>query len=108
MTMTNFCRVSDASGRAVPASARSAISIASSGPSPWRADGRAVEAGKGRRAFQGNRIGRGAGVGRVLASRDRYAAFRARRVVVKARIVKMAGRDSTGRAFTCATSNETA
>src|SRR6185369_1276917 len=42
--------------------------------------------------FQGNRIGRGAGVGRVLANRDRYAAFRARRVIVKTRIVKMAGK----------------
>jgi type IV secretory pathway VirD2 relaxase len=47
---------------------------------------------KQRSGFQGNRIGRGAGVGRVLASRDRYAAFRARRVVVKTRIVKMAGK----------------
>jgi type IV secretory pathway VirD2 relaxase len=47
---------------------------------------------KPRSGFQGNRIGRGAGVGRVLASRDRYAAFRARRVVVKTRIVKMAGK----------------
>lgn len=45
-----------------------------------------------RSEFQGNRIGRGSGVGRVLASRDRYAAFRARRVVVKTRIVKMAGK----------------
>lgn len=42
-------------------------------------------------AFQGSRIGRGAGVGRVLASRDRYAAYRQRRVIVKARIVKLAG-----------------
>src|SRR5690242_16405026 len=41
---------------------------------------------KPRSGFRGNRIGRGAGVGRVLASRDRYAAFRARRVVVKTRI----------------------
>jgi len=48
------------------------------------------------RGFRGNRIGRGAGVGRVLASRDRYAAFRARRVVVKARIVKMAGKGLDG------------
>lgn len=47
---------------------------------------------KRRSGFQGNRIGRGAGVGRVLANRDRYAAFRARRVVVKTRIVKMAGK----------------
>lgn len=41
--------------------------------------------------FLGNRIGRGAGVGRVLATRDRYAAFRERRVVIKARIVKLKG-----------------
>jgi type IV secretory pathway VirD2 relaxase len=51
---------------------------------------------KGRSGFQGNRIGRGAGVGRVLASRDRYAAFRVRRVVVKTRIVKMAGKGLDG------------
>jgi type IV secretory pathway VirD2 relaxase len=43
-----------------------------------------------RSKFQGSRIGRGAGVGRVLSGRDRYASFRARRVIVKARIVKMA------------------
>lgn len=42
--------------------------------------------------FQGNRIGRGAGIGRVLASRDRYAAFRQRRVITKARIAKLAGK----------------
>lgn len=42
-------------------------------------------------AFHGSRIGRGAGVGRVLASRDRYAAYRQRRVIVKTRIVKLAG-----------------
>ena len=41
--------------------------------------------------FHGNRTGRGAGVGRVLASRDRYAAFRERRVIIKARIVKFKG-----------------
>jgi type IV secretory pathway VirD2 relaxase len=51
---------------------------------------------KGRSGFHGNRIGRGAGVGRVLASRDRYAAFRARRVVVKTRIVKIAGKGLDG------------
>jgi type IV secretory pathway VirD2 relaxase len=38
--------------------------------------------------FDGSRIGRGAGAGRVLASRDQYASFRTRRVVVKSRIVK--------------------
>jgi type IV secretory pathway VirD2 relaxase len=41
--------------------------------------------------FQGNRIGRGAGIGRVLASRGTHAAFRARRAVVKSRIVKLKG-----------------
>src|SRR3546814_19836670 len=34
---------------------------------------------------------RGSGVGLVLASRDRYAAFRVRRVIVKSRIVKLKG-----------------
>jgi type IV secretory pathway VirD2 relaxase len=43
------------------------------------------------KSFQGNRIGRGAGVGRVLASRDKYAAFRQRRVIIKSRIVKLKG-----------------
>ncbi|MBS0220362.1 MAG: relaxase/mobilization nuclease and DUF3363 domain-containing protein [Proteobacteria bacterium] len=38
------------------------------------------------------RIGRGAGVGRVLGARDRYAAFRRRRVIVKTRLIKLAGR----------------
>jgi type IV secretory pathway VirD2 relaxase len=42
--------------------------------------------------FYGNRIGRGAGVGRVLAMRDGYAAFRVRRVIIKSRIVKMRGK----------------
>ena len=39
--------------------------------------------------FHGNRSGVGVGVGRVLASRDRFAAFRQRRVVVKSRIVRL-------------------
>lgn len=46
--------------------------------------------GKGK-SFHGNRIGRGSGVGRVLATRDRYAAFRQRRVVVKSRVIKLKG-----------------
>ncbi|MBU6299534.1 MAG: DUF3363 domain-containing protein, partial [Alphaproteobacteria bacterium] len=54
-----------------------------------RAGGRSA---KGRGQFHGNRIGRGSGVGRVLAGRDRYAAFRSRRVIVKTRIVKLKGR----------------
>jgi len=45
----------------------------------------------GRSSFYGSRIGRGAGVGRVLASRDRYSALRTRRVVIKSRIVKLGG-----------------
>jgi hypothetical protein len=49
-----------------------------------------------RRTFDGSRIGRGAGVGRVLASRDRYAPLRSRRVVIKTRIIKLAGRGLKG------------
>ncbi|MBL6653424.1 MAG: DUF3363 domain-containing protein, partial [Reyranella sp.] len=45
-----------------------------------------------RRPGQLGRIGRGAGVGRVLGARDRYAAFRQRRVIVKTRLIKVAGR----------------
>lgn len=41
--------------------------------------------------FQGSRIARGFGAGKVLASRDRLAAFRSRRVIIKTRIVKMRG-----------------
>ena len=50
----------------------------------------------GRADFHGSRIGRGAGVGRVLAARDRYAAFRQRRVVIKTRLIKLAGRGLAG------------
>ena len=46
--------------------------------------------GLGKRGrFSGSRIGRGVGVGRVLASRDQFAAFRQRRVIIKSRIVKL-------------------
>lgn len=44
------------------------------------------------RRFDGSRIGRGAGVGRVLSTSDRFAGFRSRRVVVKARFVRLAGK----------------
>jgi len=44
------------------------------------------------RGFAGSRIGRGAGVGRILAARDHYAAFRQRRVIIKSRIVRLAGK----------------
>ncbi|HVJ01860.1 MAG TPA: relaxase/mobilization nuclease RlxS [Sphingomonas sp.] len=41
------------------------------------------------RRFDGSRIGRGASMGRLLASRDRLAAYRARRAVVKTRLVRL-------------------
>lgn len=51
----------------------------------------------GRRGrFDGSRIGRGAGVARVLRSRDRLAAFRSRRVVVKIRPVTLRGKGMGG------------
>ncbi|MDF1719239.1 MAG: relaxase/mobilization nuclease RlxS, partial [Minwuia sp.] len=52
--------------------------------------------GVGKSNFSGSRIGRGAGVGRVLASRDRHAAFRQRRVIIKSRIVRLAGKGMGG------------
>ncbi|OIR00512.1 hypothetical protein GALL_173850 [mine drainage metagenome] len=42
------------------------------------------------------RIGRGGAVGAILGNRDRYAAYRQRRVIVKARIVKLAGKGMNG------------
>jgi type IV secretory pathway VirD2 relaxase len=61
-----------------------------------RGGGRKRGASSPRRIFYGNRIGRGAGVGRVLASLDRHAAFRSRRVVIKTRLIKLAGRSLNG------------
>jgi type IV secretory pathway VirD2 relaxase len=55
------------------------------------APGRARKSG-----FTGSRIGRGAGVGRVLSARDRYAAFRQRRVIVKMRPVTLGGKGFEG------------
>lgn len=52
--------------------------------------------GTGKSRFTGSRTGRGAGVGHVLANRDRYAAFRQRRVIIKSRIVKLAGKGMNG------------
>jgi type IV secretory pathway VirD2 relaxase len=51
----------------------------------------AVRRATGKVRFNGNRIGRGAGAGRVLRARDRYVAFRSRRVVIQTRIVKIMG-----------------
>jgi len=41
------------------------------------------------RRFDGSRIGRGASIGRLLSSRDRLAGYRARRAVVKTRLVRL-------------------
>ncbi|TGT57753.1 DUF3363 domain-containing protein [Mesorhizobium sp. M00.F.Ca.ET.170.01.1.1] len=46
--------------------------------------------------FNGSRVGRGGAAAALLKSRDRYAAFRRRRVIVKARVVKLAGKGVDG------------
>ena len=46
--------------------------------------------------FDGSRIGRGSGTGRFLASRDHYSALRSRRVVIKARLIRLAGSGLNG------------
>jgi type IV secretory pathway VirD2 relaxase len=51
-----------------------------------------MRAGKCARRFDGSRIGRGASVARVLHSRDPLGAFRSRRVIVKTRLVRLAGK----------------
>ena len=55
-----------------------------------RAGGKVLTGFPGKRRFDGSRMGRGAGIGRVL--RDRHAGFRSRRVVIKTRIVKIGAR----------------
>ncbi|MFA5969168.1 MAG: relaxase/mobilization nuclease RlxS [Sphingomonas sp.] len=54
--------------------------------------------GLARGAFSGTRIGRGAGVGRLLASRGGHTASNRRRVIVKASIVKLAGKGASAAA----------
>lgn len=49
--------------------------------------------------FQGSRIARGFGSGKVLASRDRLSAFRIRRVIIKTRIVKLRGKGAKANAL---------
>ena len=61
--------------------------------SPNRAGGR-VKAGSSR--FTGARIGRGAGIGAMLASPSYRSGASGRRVIVKARIVKLAGKGLGG------------
>ncbi|MCR4266767.1 relaxase/mobilization nuclease RlxS [Nitratireductor sp. ZSWI3] len=46
--------------------------------------------------FMGSRTGRGGAAAALLRSRDRHAAFRQRRVIVKARIVRLAGKGLDG------------
>ena len=41
------------------------------------------------RRFDGSRIGRGASIGRLLSSRDRFGSLRARRAIVKTRLVRI-------------------
>ena len=51
---------------------------------------RSGEQGSARsRRFDGSRIGRGASMGRLLSSRDRFGGLRARRAVVKTRLVRI-------------------
>jgi type IV secretory pathway VirD2 relaxase len=47
---------------------------------------------KTRSSFTGARIGRGASMARIIASRDRLAGYRARRGIIKARIVRLGGK----------------
>jgi type IV secretory pathway VirD2 relaxase len=60
------------------------------------ATARAGNGGQQARVFHGTRIGRGSGVGNLLAAHDRHAGMRARRVVVKTRLVKLAGKGLSG------------
>ena len=48
--------------------------------------------GRQARKFDGSRIGRGSGLGRVLGTSGRHSGERSRRAVVKARIVRLAGK----------------
>lgn len=45
--------------------------------------------GKKRSEFTGARLGRGASVARIMASRDRLSGYRSRRGIIKARIVRL-------------------
>jgi len=86
-------------GRDKPLTARLRIAGNRVGRQLRAASGRAVR-------FNGARLGRGSGVGRVLASGDRHAGFRARRVVVKTRIVKLAGKGGLSRYVDIGTNTE--
>jgi type IV secretory pathway VirD2 relaxase len=49
-----------------------------------------------RGSFSGSRIGRGSGVGRVLGGRAFHSALRKRRVIIKSRLVRLAGKGLAG------------
>ncbi|ENY82811.1 relaxase/mobilization nuclease RlxS [Sphingopyxis sp. MC1] len=49
-----------------------------------------------RRRFDGSRIGRGASIGRLLSSRDRFTGLRARRAIVKTRLVRLGSKGLPG------------
>lgn len=55
------------------------------------AGGAKHSSGKRARRFDGSRIGRGSASGRILGSSNRHSGPRSRRVVIKARIVRLAG-----------------
>lgn len=55
-----------------------------------------IRTGIVRRRFDGSRIGRGAGIGRVLSSRDRFAGRRSRRAIVKTRLVRLGSKGTAG------------
>jgi len=57
-----------------------------------RAGGKHLRGGR----FSGSRAGRGGAAAALLKSRDRYAAFRQRRVALKARVARLAGKGSDG------------
>jgi type IV secretory pathway VirD2 relaxase len=48
--------------------------------------------GKKKAGFTGARLGRGASVARIMASRDRLSGYRSRRGIIKARIVRLSGK----------------
>ncbi len=48
------------------------------------------------RRFDGSRIGRGASIGRLLSSRDRFANLRSRRAIVKTRLVRLGAKGLPG------------
>ncbi|KRB83128.1 conjugal transfer protein TraI [Sphingomonas sp. Root710] len=55
-----------------------------------------AKTGVASRRFDGSRIGRGASIGRLLSSRDRFAGLRSRRAIVKTRLVRLGARGLSG------------